>query len=153
MNFWERIKDMFKEIKKEDIIFNENGEVIDVNVSGHYEYKIRRDSIYDDYIVMAFFEARAKCQVEGTIFSKLIDYGITVARGEDKLEAFNNFKNMTEEEKDETLMDKLKTRLQYDIKNHLEVTLGKDIDKAFKDMGVKTINLNVQIEKDKITKK
>jgi len=153
MNLWERIKDIFKETKKENIIFNEDNEVIDVNVSGHYEYRIVRDYVYDDYIVMTFFDARAKCQVEGTIFSRHIDYGFTIARGEDKLEAFNNFKNMKEEEKREILMDKLKGRLSSDIREHLEESMGKDIDKIFKDMGVNSINFNVQIEKSEIVKK
>jgi len=156
MNLWERLKDCFKETEKKKVVF-EDENVINVDVNGTYEYAIKK-SVFcpdwrDDHVVNAILDAKVECRVADVLFSKRVKYHMTIAEGTSKLDAYNIFEKMSTEQRREVMMDKLKARLTYDIKEHLEEVKEKDIDNIFKDMGVESLNITVQIEKDKIAKK
>lgn len=134
---------------------NETQEMIDVELKGHYNYKIKREYSSDDYdyYIKAVIEVRAKCQIGSFKFDRFVWCEADIDGGDSKVKAFERFEKVSEEKRRELMMKELIKKLTKEIKEDIKYSSEEDIDNLIKKIEDKPLNFTVQIEKSKLTKK
>lgn len=134
---------------------NETQEMIDVELKGHYNYKIKREYSSDgyDYYIKAVIEVRAKCQIGSFKFDRFVWCEADIDGGDSKVKAFERFEKISEERRRELMMKELMKKLTKEIKEDIKYSSEEDIDNLMKKIEDKPLNFTVQIEKSKLTKK
>ncbi|QOV08264.1 hypothetical protein Kirov_65 [Bacillus phage Kirov] len=159
MNIWEKIKNIFTEDNTKVTLEKEVvKEIINVNLVGAYRYEIEKDpnreyNWYEDHNVVAKFQAKIECTIEGYEICKDVWYNITIASAGTKSFAFRTFMAMPEDKRERIMLRELKERIVSDLKYEYKHLNSADIDKVIKGMDANTINVTIKVEKDEITKK
>lgn len=166
MNFWERVKDAFKDTKKDTIIFKKEPqpkqkkkekEQIEVEVSGSFEYILKPDptreySWYQHHIVIAYFSGTVSANILGTEISVKTTYSLEVLSAGTKAHAFQDFMEMSEDKREELIVKDLKKRVASTLQYHYDQMKSEDMDKAFEGLSKKELTIVMKIDQDKIVK-
>ncbi|UUV45953.1 hypothetical protein [Bacillus phage vB_BanS-Thrax1] len=159
MNLWDRIKDTFKSADSAKIILEKKEtELIDVEFSGIYYYKIKPDpsrdyNWYPDHAVFAKFDARLEAKIGSYDLSQNVYYYIKILSAGDKHKAFRKFMEMSDNKKEEIILKELKRDVIRTLKYEYEKLDKNNIDEVFAELEPKNIRITMKVKKDKITKK
>lgn len=164
MNFWERVKDAFKDTKEDTIILTKEPkpkkkekEQIEVEVSGSFEYVLKPDpkreySWYQHHVVIAYFSGTVSANILGSELSVKTTYSLDILSAGTKARAFQDFMEMSEEKREELIVKDLKKRVASTLQYHYDLMKSEDMDKVFDEMSKKELTIVMKIDQDKIVK-